>query len=101
MDYEAAVFQTQCSGFWELRMMETRPRVPEAHTQGHSGQDESPGMELTVTDSQSGQSQRDKGLIRVQTENSGGTADLGFVPKLETWEDLTGWSSRSHRTLGD
>lgn len=66
-----------------------------------AGQDESPGMELNVTGSQAGQSCRDKSLIRVQTENSGRTADGGFVPTLGTWEDLTGWGRRSHGTLED
>lgn len=94
------MFQTQCSGLWELRTTETRPHIPEPPSQGHSGQDESPGLELNVTGSQAGQSHGDKGLIRAQTENSGRTADWGFVPKLETWEDLTGWRSRSYRTLG-
>lgn len=75
-----------------------RDQAPRPRT-SHSGtlaQDESPGMEVNVTVSQAGQSHEDKGLIGDQTR----TADQGFVPKLETWEDLTGWRSRSYRTLG-
>lgn len=64
-----------------------------------AGQDERPGMELNVTGSQAGQSRRDKGLIRVQTENRGRTAGGGFVPTLGTWEDPAGWGRRSHGTL--
>lgn len=51
-----------------------RPRASPSGTLG-LGRDESPGRELHVTGSQAGPSCRDKGLIGVQTENSGGTAD--------------------------
>lgn len=84
--------QTQCSGSWELRMIETGPHVLEPHTQGHSGQDESPGVEVNVTGSQAGQSHGDKGLIRVQTEalfqswRPGRTSQSGGAGPAGPWD---------------
>lgn len=72
----------------ELRTREAGPHVLEPHTQGHSGQDESPGVEVNVTGSQAGQSHGDKGLIRAQTENSrprlcSKAGDLGGPHRVE------------------
>ena len=98
-----AVFQTQCSGLWEPRAMEPRPCVPEPPTRRHSGQGRMKALEWNWMwqAAKQGKAGWDKDLIRVQTENSSGTAGRGFVPKLKTWEDLRGWRRRSHRTLED
>ena len=83
--------------------MEPRPWVPEPHTRRHSSQGRMKALEWNWVWQAAKQSKAgwDKDLIRAQTENSSGTAGRGFVPKLRTWEDLTGWRRRSHRTLED
>ena len=103
MNREVAVFQTQCSGLCKPRTAETRPYVPEPQTQGHSAEGRMKALEWNWMwqAAKQGKAGWDKGRIRVQKENRSRTADRGFVPMLGTWEDLTGWKKRSHRTWED